>query len=415
MKNYIRYAKNLSTYFGASLIPMVLNLIANPWIAKNMSPVDYAISGYYTSFSTLISPIITFYMVHYYIKEYFRIEVEQREKLYATIAKATIWFSGVIALICFIALLIYFKYFNSTLEFPISPYLALMVFALPLTGLLNLQLARYRMEKQATGYFRLSVCNGILNIGFTLLFVAWLKWGAFGKLLGPMLCNTIVFIIMIILFRKHLNIATSFDDFKRVFRFCLPLAFGATFSYFLNGFTTSYLETIGDSTEYGYYVVGASIGGYLMIFGQAIGDTFLPDLNETTVKKQWRRYVRFCLIVLGLTGFVTIVFVLFTPVIINLLTAGRYVASTIYARIIAFSTITARMFYLINNYTITTNKPKLFLTTSILGSILVVLLVPIIVERWQFIGGACMSVCTFVIFGLVNLLLIAMNRIGIIS
>ena len=290
-----------------------------------------------------------------------------------------------------------------------------MVFDLPLTGLLNLQLARYRMEKQATGYFRLSVCNGILNIGFTLLFVAWLKWGAFGKLLGPMLCNTIVFIIMIILFRKHLNIATSFDDFKRVFRFCLPLAFGATFSYFLNGFTTSYLETIGDSTEYGYYVVGASIGGYLMIFGQAIGDTFLPDLNETTVKKQWRRYVRFCLIVLGLTGFVTIVFVLFTPVIINLLTAGRYVASTIYARIIAFSTITARMFYLINNYTITTNKPKLFLTTSILGSILVVLLVPIIVERWQFIGGACMSVCTFVIFGLVNLLLIAMNRIGIIS
>lgn len=142
------YAKNLTSYFGASLIPMILSLVANPWIAKNMSPTDYAISGYYTSFSSLISPIIIFYLIHFYIKEYFRRDEQGRQRLFAIIAKATIWFSGLVSLICFAGLFVYLTFINKTLSFPVMPYLALMVLALPLTGLLNLQLAQYRMQKK---------------------------------------------------------------------------------------------------------------------------------------------------------------------------------------------------------------------------------------------------------------------------
>ncbi len=57
--------KAILTYFGASLIPMLLNLVANPWIAKNMDPRDYAISGYDTSYSSLRSPIIIYYLIRY--------------------------------------------------------------------------------------------------------------------------------------------------------------------------------------------------------------------------------------------------------------------------------------------------------------------------------------------------------------
>ena len=149
IERYSKYAKNLTTYFGASLIPMLLNLIVNPWIAKNMSPEDYAVSGYYTSFSSLISPVIMFYMIHFYIKEYFRISEDERIAMFATIAKALIWFSGIVSILCFFCILIYIKYFNDNFSFSISPYLALSVFAIPLTGLLNLQLAQYRMEKKA--------------------------------------------------------------------------------------------------------------------------------------------------------------------------------------------------------------------------------------------------------------------------
>ena len=71
--------KNIGLYFSASFIPMLLNLAINPFVAMHMSPTDYAITGYYTSFSTLIAPMITFYMLHYYTKRFFEVSELERE------------------------------------------------------------------------------------------------------------------------------------------------------------------------------------------------------------------------------------------------------------------------------------------------------------------------------------------------
>lgn len=412
---YLSYAKNLTTYFGASLIPMLLSLVANPWIAMNMSPEDYAISGYYTSFSSLIAPIIIFYLIHYYIKEYFRRDEEERRRLFALIAKATIWFSGLISVLCFIGLLIYLSFFNKGLTLPIMPYLALMVFALPLTGLLNLKLAEYRMVKKANAFFQLSVSNGLLNVSISILLVVWIKWGAFGKLLAPLICNALVFSYLAVRMKNVFRTKTTFSEFKKVFAFCLPLATSAMLGYFTHGFSTTYLESIGDINEYGIYVVGASIGAYLTVFSTAIGNTFQPDLYESTIKKQWRRYTKFCLLQISLISVVVIVFIIFAPFVISILTAGRYVASTQYAQIISISTISSGIYYIINNYSIATNRPKLYLYTSILGSIAIVIGMPFAVDRWFYTGGAWMTVISFLIFAVINVLLLFMSNIGLIS
>lgn len=389
---------------------MGLSLVANPWIAKNMSPEDYAISGYYTSFSSLISPIIIFYMIHYYIKEYFRRDEESRKRLYALIAKATIWFSGAVAILCFTALFVYQKYFNPSLSFPISPYLGLMVFALPLTGLLNLQLAQYRMKKKATAYFRLSTANGVLNIIMSVLFVVWLKWGAFGKLLGPLVCNACIFLIMLCLYRNALKVHTALSEFKSVFIFCLPLALSAMLGYFTQGFSTTYLESVGKTTEYGYYVVGSSIAAYLTTFTTAVGNTFQPDIYETTIKKQWRRYAMFCSMQIGAYIIIALCFIICAPLILNILTAGRYTASAPFAQIIALSTITSGIYFLVNNYSIATNRPRLYLYTSILGSLFIVLAVPYSVVKWEFIGGAWMTVISYIVFSLINIVLLIFTK-----
>lgn len=400
---YLGYAKNLLTYFGASLIPMLLSLLVNPWIAKNMSPEDYAVSGYYTSFSSLISPIIIFYLIHYYIKEYFRRNEEQRRRLFAIIAKATIWFSGVVSVVCFGLLFGYLKLFNPELSFPIMPYLALMVFALPLTGLLNLKLSQFRMVKRATAFFRLSVANGLLNTALSVLFVVMLKWGAFGKLLGPLVCNLVVFCAMLWWFRHYLSIKTTFSEFKPIFWFCLPLAASAMLGYFTHGYSTTYLESVGQVTEYGIYVVGVSIGSYLNVCGTAVNSTFQPDLFETTIKRHWRRYAKFCGLQIGLIAAVVAVFIILSPFIIDILTAGRYVASTPYAQIISLGTLTSTVYYLVNNFSIATNRPKLYLYTSIAGSLCVIVCLPPAVDRWLFIGGAWVTTLSYLAFAIINI------------
>lgn len=405
-KGYLTYLKNVIVYFGASLIPMVLNLVANPWVARNMAPEDYAISGYYTSFSGLISPLIIFNMVLYYINEYYRRDEEGRERLYAIIAKATIWFSGAVALICFIGLLIYLNFIVQDLSVPIMPYLAFMVFALPLTGLMNLRLAKYRMEKDSFSYFKLGSFNGILNVFTTILFVVWLKWGAFGKLLGPLVCNGTVFLIMLYLFRDVFKIKTSLKEFKPIFIFCLPLALSAMLGYFTNGFTTTYLESLGDNREYGYYVVGASIAAYLTTCSEAVWITFQPDIYESTIKRQWGRYIKSCAVPIVCYIALAGLFVALAPIIIRILTDGLYMNSVPYARIIAFGVITSGLYHIVTDFSIATNRPKLFLYTSILGSLAMIFLLPKFTDRWGYYGGAWMSVISFVIFTIINLILL---------
>lgn len=375
-----------------------------------MSPDQYAISGYYTSFSSLISPLIIFYLIHYYIKEYFRLEDSHRSRLFAMIAQATIWFSGIVAIVCYFGLLLYLTLFHPTSDLPISPYLGLMVFALPLTGLYNLQLAKYRMSKNSASYFRLSVSNGIIGISLSVIFVVWMKLGAFGKLLAPLVCNTIVFTFLIIQLKNDIFIKIRLKDYKPILIFCLPLAVSSMLGYFTHGFTTTYLESVGDVTEYGIYVVGNSMGLYLSVFGTAVGSTFQPDLYETTIKRQWKRFIGFCLIQVGLISLIVLLFVILAPYIISILTAGRYIDSTPYARIISLSTITSSIYYITNNFSIATNRPKLYLYTSILGSIFIIICTPVAVNYCGFYGGAWINVLSYLAFTVINITLIMVQR-----
>lgn len=410
IKKLASYARNITAYFGASLIPMALQLATNPWIAKNMSPTDYAISGYYTSFSSLIAPIIGFYFIQFYIKEYFRSDEHQRKELYAAVGKALIWFSAIVSGLCFVGILFYLKAFNQSSDLPISPYLALMVFSTPLTGLLSLRLAKYRMERATKVYFWLSVTNGVLLVVFNLSAVVFLKWGAFGKLLAPLIGNAFVFFYLLWGDKEIFGVRTSWSRYRNIIIFCFPLALSATLGYFTNGYSTTYLETLNQTQEYGIYIVGISIGGYLSVCGSAVFQTFQPDFFENIAAKKWLRFIKFCLLTIGCLSVMVIVFVILAPWVISLLTAGRYVASTPYAQIMALTTVTSSIYYIVNDYSIAVDRPSLYLYTTIIGSILIIALMPWAVGKFQFFGGLWLTVLSYLAFAVINILLLVMFR-----
>lgn len=410
-RNAKLYFKNLSVYFGASLVPMLVGLVINPWVAKNMSPEDYAISGYYTSFSALITPIITFYLIQFYIKEYFKQTESGRKELYCLVAKSLMYFSGILSIICFLALLIYIKYFNSSSSLPIFPYLAMAVFALPFTGLVNLELANYRMKREATSFFRVSVANGLIGILFMVLFVVWLKLGAFGKLLAPLLCNILVF--SFILIKNHNKLNYKFDTKKcwSIIKFCLPLTLSSSLGYFTQGFDRSYLETLGNNNLYGIYIVGTTIGLYLTTFATAISNTFQPDIYESITTKQWKKLRSVIVVQIAMISSIALLFIILAPYLIDILTAGRYTDSTPFAQIVSLSTISSSISYIIGAYCIATDRPKLYLYTTILGSIFIVIAMPYAVRTWNYYGGAWMSVFSYLGFSIINVMLIVLSKL----
>lgn len=408
---FVKYAKSVGTYFGATLIPMVLMALVNPLIALNMSPEDYAVSGYYTSFAALFSPVIVFYMINYYNKRYYETSPEERLRLRALLFKALILFSGAVSLLCLAALGGFICLFRPDSEFPFFPYAALMVFAIPLTGIYKLEQAEFRMSRDASGYFRLTVTAGVVLVATNLFFVVLLRMGAVGKLLAPLAANLSIFVYLLVKHRNLFFIRTAFREFRTVLSFCLPLAFGAMLGYFFNGYDRTYLETLPDTVEYGNYIVGSQIAGYLTSLSTAVTSTFQPDLYESVAKRNRGMLLRSCVLQIAIIALGVAVFVMFCPLVVRLLTAGRYVAAAPYARIIAFSTLASSLYFILNNYTIARGYPRLYLYTTLVGSIITMMAYPSVVEAFGYKGGALMTSVSYLILISLNVIFLLVTRL----
>lgn len=410
MLNIKGHIKQLSHYFSASLIPMLLNLLINPLVALNMTPEDFAITGYFTSFSTLIGPIIAFYMIHYYNKRYFELDDQGRGHLRALLYKALIFFSFGVTLICLLVLYFYITY-NASAEFKTFPYLYLAIMSIPFTGIYNLELADYKMKRESKPYLHLSLVRGIGGVIMVLLFVVLLKWGATGKLLASLLIEILLFGYLLY---KHWDVwavKTPVKELLAVLKFCWPLALGAAMGYFSNGYDKAVLETLGNVDEFGYYCVGGSIAAYLGVFTSSISATFQPDTYEAIIKNKRKQLFRVVMIRLGLMLIIVLAFVLFCPLVVRLLTVGKYMAAVPYARIGAFVALTSSLYYIINDYSIARGKPHLYLITTILGSLAIIGLMPVWVSCFSYLGAAIMNVLSFVILFLINWLLLVLSNL----
>ena len=409
--SFLKYGRSAGIYFAASFIPMAVLALANPLIAMNMSPEDYAVTGYYNSFAALFTPLIVFYFINYYNKRYYETSPEERRRVKAMLFKALIFFSFGMSLLCFVMLAAYETVFRDGSGFAVLPYGLMSVAAIPFTGIYRLEQAECRMGRDAGGYFAITVASGLLLAATNLFFVVAAGWGAFGKLLAPLATNLAVFIYLVSKHRALFRVETDRREFREVLKFCLPLTAGAMLGYFFNGFDRTYLESLGNVEEYGYYIVGSQIAGYLGTLSAAITSTFQPDIYEATAKRDGRMLARTCVMQIGSIGAVVLAFIVFCPLAVSLLTAGRYVPATPYARIIALSTLTGSVYYIVNNYTIASGYPKLYLWTTVAGSVFALAAYPPVIRAYGYSGGAFLVGFSFVVLTAVNIILLAAVRL----
>ena len=401
-----RYVRGISLYFGASAIPLMLSVIINPIIAMNMSPRDYAITGYFTSFNSLLTPLIQFYLIGYYLKQFFRLKRSERIKLYALIFKNLIYLSAIITIFAMAILYIYIDLIHPTAIFPVLPYLILAIAPLSLAGIYNLRLADLRIRRKNGAYFRLSVAHGITGMLATLLLVAVFHLGAIGKLSATLTVELIFFTTLIIAARRILSIDTHGVPMRPIILFCAPLVAGAMMQYFADGYTATYLESLGNVTEYGLYIVGASIGSYIMVFSCAVSAIFQPDFYHAIANSNRIALLNTLTTEFGIIILVVTTFIILAPYLVNVLTAGRYTASTYYARITSLGAITSAIFYRINSFSIATDHKTFYLFTTITGSLAIIFSMPLVTRYYGYIGGAYLRATSYLIFAIINIILL---------
>ena len=397
---------NFGIYLLAALIPMLLSLASNPFIAKNMSPEDYAITGYYGAFNTLFTPLITFYLLHYYTKRFYELSDIERKLLKDTIFKSLIFFSVLLTFIALFFLWIYKVVFNSKSEISFFPYAAISLFSIPLTGIYSLTLSEYRMKRESLKFFKLSVFNGLLGVLLAILLVVCFKFGAVGRLFATFIASaTVVFYILI----KNKDVWTSKfskETFIRAIKFCYPLVIAAMLTFFCTGYDKVLLERQGDISTLGIYSVGFTIASYLNIFSTSINDTFQPDIFESIIKRNFNRCLKFILMKISIMTIIVILFAIFAPFIVSILTYGRYNSSSPFAIIIAISSITSMLYYSISQVTIALGYTRITLLNKIIGSVLSIIAYYFLISNYGAYGAAWGVVLSYVFFFIGNVVMV---------
>lgn len=401
--------KNVGYYFMASFIPMVINLLLSPVYSLYLSAEDFAIVGYYASFSGLLGPLFLFQLNQYYTREYFFRNEKDRKPLRAMIFKSFLVFPFAILVISLIGLYVYVKIIRSESEMPFSPYAFLTLLPLALVGIYRLELIDCKVQRRGKAYFNISMSNSILLIVFTVLFVVLLKMGAAGKLFGALVPSLALFVWTFVRHRDLLREKFDWKSFKAAIVFCVPIVLAGMLGFFSGGYDKVYLEKYVPLDQLGIYTIGLTIASYLSVFSNAIGETFNPDIYESIANNNKRRAMLFIGIQLIIMVVIVAAFILLAKYAIIILTANRYVDSTPYARIAALAAISTLVHFNVTPFIYAAKKTWIILYKNILGSVACVFMYSFAIKNYGLTGAAWVTALNPLIFALFAFLLFRLS------
>ena len=402
LSKWSNYFKNAGLYFVSSLVVAIIGLLLNPTMARNLSPEDYAVLGYYASFNLLLMPLLHGCILTYYTRQYYFTEESQRDVLGDTIL-ISMNVLGAVSCLLFTGL---FYIFHRTTgnSFPFFPYAVLTFVQLYISNNVNFYLAKLRITREAKTYAWFSILQCVVTNALVLLLVVYYKTGAQGKLYATLVA-TIIFAVFA--FKQSL-VKWRIDKkiLVEALKFGLPLTISALFWYCLTGIDRLFLERLGDTETLGIYNVGFAIAAYMQIFHTTVSNTFEPDIYQSISENNKKKLY----LIIGSTTAIIVVanlaFALLAPFLIDILTAGRYVDSTPFARIFALHNIAMALYYTVVRLIVGNGYVKGELLVRIIGAVCSVVCFYVLIAHYGFYGAAWGQVLSFTmlsIFGLVYL------------
>ena len=400
------YMKNAGLYFTSSLTVAIIGLLLNPIMAMNLSPEDYAVLGYYSSFNLLLIPLLHCCILTYYTRQYYFIDESKRDVLGDTILLSM----NIIGAVSCLLFMGFFYIFHRTTgnSFPFFPYAVLTFVQLYISNNVNFYLAKLRITRQAKKFAWFSIIQCVVTNALVVLLVVYYKEGAQGKLYAT-LAATILFAIYafsqsLVKWRIDKELLVS------ALKFGFPLTISALFWYCLTGVDRLFLERLGETEMLGIYNVGLAISGYMQIFYTTLSNTFEPDIYQTIAQKNRKKLALIMGAIIGIVALANMAFVLFAPFLIDVLTAGRYVDATPFARILSIHNITMAIYYMVVRLLIGNGYVKGELLVRIIGAVCSVVAFYILIQHYGFYGAAWGQVLSFAMLAAIGLIYFGVKK-----
>lgn len=385
-------------YLFSAIFTAIITVVINPFLANNLSPNDYAVLGYFGSFSLLVLPLMNFSLITYYVRNYYRIPDDRKQIVSDTILIALLVY-GFLALIV-VCILFYLYCQWSRVSFDFYPYALLSFTPIYMNNFLTLFQVNCRLKYEAQKYSSVTITSAVLSTLMAVLFVVIYKYGATGRLLSTLLASA----LMAVYCFKQLFGKLQFDFavIKEAFLFGWPLSLSAISWYFLSGIDRALLEKLNDSYTLGYYTVGMQIAGFFAVFYTAIAQTFEPDIYKAIAENKRRQWVTIIGGIVALNALPNLIFILFAPFIIAILTYNRYTDASGFAQILALKNITISFYYAAITIIVGYGFTKSFLVISLIGALWCIMTFKVLIANFSFYGAAWGQVISFMIMATIS-------------
>ena len=397
---YIPYLKNSGIYFFSSLFVALIGVLLNPVYAMNLSHEDYAILGYYQSFNLLLTPLLHFSLFSFYSRHYYFVSEEKRDEFGDTILLSSIIIGFFSFIVFTTAFYLKSRYWGEV--FPFFPFAILTFFQLYIGNITSFHLIKLRVRREAKSYARVSLSQFVLVTLFSLVLVVYCKHGAEGKLLGTFIAT--VMVALYSLFKSVTYFRINKNVLKQGLKFSFPLTISALLWYFLTGVDRVFLTSMNDKITYGLYCVGLQIAGYMTIFYTTIANTFEPDIYQSIAQKKNKKLFIIIGVIVGTVTFFNLLFVVFAPFVIGLLTANRYTDAVPFAQVLALHNISMACYYMVVKLLIGYGYVRMELLVRFIGAGLSIMMFYFLIKCYGFMGAAWGQVLSFVLLSLIGLI-----------
>jgi O-antigen/teichoic acid export membrane protein len=398
---------NAGMYFLGSIVQSILSLIAQPIYSLHLTADQFGIIGYFDSIQSVFSPIFIFGMTQVYLMRYFKQNDDLNKRFLFNITFYLCCFNTIILFVGHLAIYLYFRFMH--VNIPLNPYAWFILIALLLENIKSAVLINLRIRKKALSFFSFSVINSVLNFGLGLLFVAYFKWGAEGRMLAPIISSLAMIPYCVYLLRQFTTVNFNINAFYKAAKVALPLVAGAYAYVPIINIDRFYLERLNNLKELGLYNIGITIASYAQLAYMALIFAFEPDIFKSVAEKNIKKILLIAAILFAPFLLFVLIFMMFTYNIISVLTSGRYIGAAHYTIITLISVFLISIHNFMDKIFIAMGKTIYNLYVNTIGGLLSIVILYIAVSKYAFNGAAYGKVIVFTCIVIISFILISRN------
>lgn len=385
-KSLLKNIYDAGLYLSGSIVQAILSIIAQPIYSKYLSSEEFGIIGYFLSIQNIFTPLFILGITSVYLMKYFKQSESDNKKLLFNLTFYLFCINILCSFIGYYLIYSYFKY--SHVIVPLNPFAWFIFLTLLLNNIKSIVLINFRIRKKALSFFTFTVTNSLLNFVLGILFVAFLKWGAEGRMLAPIISIVIMLPLCFISLRKDITVNFNFSLFLKAAKLALPLVLAAYAFVPIVSIDIIFLERLNNLSELGLYNIGISIAGYTQLAFMALMNAFEPDIYKCVAEVKINRLIMTALVIYIPFSIFILVLMTFSHNIISILTSGRYLGAEQYMNITFITVFLLSIFSFLDKIFIALGKTKLNLLINIICGIISIIIMYLATTNYAFLGAA---------------------------